>query len=221
MRLYIIIIIEQIKIALHRRSGMEYAVKIMDKSYLTRVFNNIIDQQNKTKYAIVEKEVLSHSNHPLIIRLYYSFQDKDCLYLVLDLCRRGDLNSVICNNKLPLSIPIIRFYTAEIILALEYLHNELDVVHRDLKPDNILIGTDGHIRISDFGTALINQKAVSYREKSIDFCGTPLYVSPEVLRNEPLGPASDLWGLGCIIYQLYYGKTLFEPNKKYLYLYKQ
>lgn len=176
---------------------------------------------------MVEREVLCHSNYPLIIRLHYSFQDKDNLYMVMDLCRRGDLSGVIKykyniyiliiirNNSSPLSIPVIRFYIAELILALDYLHNEVDCVHRDLKPENILIGTDGHIRLSDFGTALINQKAISYREQSCDFCGTALYVSPEVLRNEPLGPACDLWSLGCILYELYYGRSLFKPNKEY------
>lgn len=169
---------------------------------------------------MVEREVLSKINYPLILSLYYSFQDERYLYMVIELCRRGSLKDVIeehfQNTHQSLSSQVIQFYTMEMILALQKLHNTYDVVHRDFKPENVLISSTGHIRISDFGTALVNQRAKSYRHINYSFCGTAQYVSPELLKDEPIGPACDLWALGCIIYQLYYGKSPFYAENEYL-----
>lgn len=184
----------------------------MDKQFLRK--------EHATKYAMIEREVLSKVNYQLIMGFYYSFQDEKYLYMVLELCRRGNLHDCIkmhfdeCNK--PFNKEIIQFYSAEIILALQYLHIESDVVHRDLKPENVLIASDGHIRLSDFGTALVNQKLNSYRKINYTFCGTAQYVSPELLKDQPIGPAVDLWALGCIIYQLYYGKSPFYAENEYL-----
>ena len=130
-------------------------------------------------------------------------------------------------------------YTYEIVCALEYMHDKC-VMHRDMKPENIMIGDDGHLRLIDFGDAkefdsknlaekietYINPENVDQLENSFDmtsgsiiqarptFCGTPYYVSPEMLEESLALPASDLWALGCIVFRMHTGKMPFEgPNE--------
>lgn len=107
-----------------------------------------------------------------------------------------------------------KYYTAELILALEFLHSK-GIIHRDLKPENILLDDNWHLRITDFGSA----KILSQEDKVQDsvntnrrrsFVGTAQFVSPEVLSNNPTTYASDLWALGCIIYQMVAGEMPFR-----------
>lgn len=139
--------------------------------------------------------------------------------MVIDLCERGSLSDVINqfkneNKAVPLNI--LKWYISEVISILEYLHCELDVIHRDVKPENILIHKDGHIRMCDFATCLLHQRTSSYRNRQYSFCGTASYASPEMLNDEPLGSGVDIWSLGCLIYQMYTGKTAFDGENEYL-----
>jgi len=109
------------------------------------------------------------------------------------------------------SVEESRFYVAEICTALEFMHSE-QVVHRDLKPENILVMKSGHIQLTDMGTAL----NVRENECETDFVGTPQYVSPEVLHDEPATFAADLWGLGCICFQLLVGRVPFSADSEWL-----
>eukprot|EP00946_MAST-07B_sp_MAST-7B-sp1_P003983 g3983.t1 len=189
--------------AKRKRTGEEYAVKIMEKSF--------IKKHKKVKFVMMEKNVLSKLSHPHIVKLYFTFQDSEPgnLYMVMDLCY-GELLHYInyCANKQLESKGIedraltdidTQFYAAEIVEALEYLHS-LKIVHRDLKPENILLDYDGHVKIADFGTALDGSKAKP-GEEDLVFCGTAQYVSPEVLEDQPATVASDLWAVGCIVFQ--------------------
>jgi protein-serine/threonine kinase len=106
---------------------------------------------------------------------------------------------------------IAKFYAAEVILALDYLHKEIGVIYRDLKPENILLDEDGHIRLTDFG--LSKHKDVAY-----SFCGTPEYLAPEVIKGVGHGVEVDWWTLGCLIYEMVVGRPPFqEKNLSALY----
>ncbi|KAK7919750.1 hypothetical protein WMY93_011034 [Mugilogobius chulae] len=105
-----------------------------------------------------------------------------------------------------------RFYSAEIVSALEYLHKK-DIIHRDLKPENILLSEDMHIQITDFGTA---KRYDSKQARANSFVGTAQYVSPELLTEKSACKSSDLWALGCIIYQLVAGLPPFRAGNEYL-----
>uniref|UniRef100_A0A8C2H153 3-phosphoinositide-dependent protein kinase 1 n=1 Tax=Cyprinus carpio TaxID=7962 RepID=A0A8C2H153_CYPCA len=107
-----------------------------------------------------------------------------------------------------------RFYTAEIVCALEYLH-AMGIIHRDLKPENILLSEDMHIQITDFGTAK-QLSADSVQTRANSFVGTAQYVSPELLTEKSACKSSDLWALGCIIYQLVAGLPPFRAGNEYL-----
>ncbi|XP_062573313.1 3-phosphoinositide-dependent protein kinase 1-like isoform X1 [Saccostrea cucullata] len=190
-------------------SNTEYAIKVLEKRHIMR--------ERKTQYVMREKEVLMKLNHPFFIRLFYTFQDTDRLYFVLSYARRGELLDYI--HKLSsFDEPCTKWYTAEIVTALEYLHSK-GIIHRDLKPENILLNDEMHIQITDFGSAKIlkdgrvEEAPASGRTNS--FVGTAQYVSPEVLTSKKAYYSSDLWALGCIVYQLMAGLPPFRGGHEY------
>ncbi|EDV20694.1 uncharacterized protein TRIADDRAFT_31577, partial [Trichoplax adhaerens] len=189
-------------LARDKKSHKEYAVKILEK--------RLIIKEHKVKYVSREKEVFSRLNHPFFVRLYFTFQDKERLYFVLSFAKNGELLNYI--NKLgSFDEYATRFYAAEITSALEYLHDQ-GIIHRDLKPENILLDNNMHIQITDFGTAFVegddNARAQS-------FVGTAQYVSPELLTAKSAFKSSDLWALGCIIYQFAAGLPPFRATNEY------
>lgn len=119
-----------------------------------------------------------------------------------------------------------RFYSGEILLALEHLH-DLNIMHRDLKPENILLDENMHIKVADFGCSKILEQQDDVQDKSIknesnprqrsnSFVGTAQYVSPELLTEKTITASSDLWALGCIIYQMIAGLPPFRSRCVYL-----
>lgn len=186
-------------------TGEEYAVKIMEKAF--------IKKHRKVKYVMMEKNVLSKLSHPHIVKLYFTFQDKNPgnLYMVVDLCYSELLHYInycaheqLSTRKIhdrALSMRNAQFYMAEIIEGLEFLHSR-KIIHRDLKPENILLDRDGHIKIADFGTALDKSNRLSSTDDELMFCGTAQFVSPEVLEDRPATEGSDLWAIGCILFQV-------------------
>ncbi|RKP40018.1 phosphoinositide-dependent kinase-1, partial [Dimargaris cristalligena] len=188
-----------------KTNGQRYAVKILDKRHIIK--------EKKTKYVNIEKNTLSRLSHPLIVRLHYAFQDSTNLYFVLDYAENGELLALI-RRFTQLPEPCVRFYMAEIITAVEYLHHK-HVVHRDLKPENILLGQDMHIKLTDFGTAKLMDNEPAPDARSNSFVGTAEYVSPELLTDKAVGRSSDIWAIGCILYQLLAGKPPFKGSNEY------
>jgi 3-phosphoinositide dependent protein kinase-1 len=110
------------------------------------------------------------------------------------------------------SFSMTQFYVAELVEALEYIHSK-HIVHRDLKPDNLLLSAEGHLKVTDFGTAKDDEDPESQKTA---FCGTVSYLSPEVLNDKPATKASDLWALGCIIFQMLTGRPPLVAENDYL-----
>jgi 3-phosphoinositide dependent protein kinase-1 len=196
----------------YKETGMEYAVKIVSKAKLKR--------EDKTRYAHVEKNLLSRLRHPGIIRLCFAFHDQLNLYYVTEFCPGGELLNYINCYAGHFSLTLAKFYTAEIVNILEYLHSN-QIAHRDLKPENLLLTAEGHLKLIDFGTARdYRDELETYDEHHMPrrstFVGTAEYVSPEVLNDESSGLAVDLWALGCIVYQLIVGKPPFKAANEYL-----
>ena len=172
-----------------------FAMKVLNKAYLLK--------KKLLRYAITECNVLKQSNCPFIIKLHYSFQTPENLYMILDYCPIGDFSYQIQLNLF--EEDEAKFYIAELILAIEYLHQH-DIIYRDLKPENILIDADGHIKLADFGLAKEN---VSTNVPNKTFCGSPQYLSPEMLSKEGTTKASDIYGIGAILFELISGAPPF------------
>lgn len=208
-------------LATDRQTLREYAVKVLEKKHIIK--------EKKIKYVNIEKNTLNRlTDHPGIVRLYYTFQDETSLYYVLDLCNGGELLGVLKKSG-TFDEECSRFYGAQILDAIEYMHSR-GVIHRDLKPENVLLDDQMHIKITDFGTAklLMSEPREAKPPEEMDnmrnedgqraasFVGTAEYVSPELLTNKSVGKPSDLWAFGCIIYQLLAGRPPFKGGSEYL-----
>ncbi|KAJ3040803.1 3-phosphoinositide dependent protein kinase-1 [Rhizophlyctis rosea] len=196
--------------AREKGTDREFAVKMLDKRHIIK--------EKKVKYVNVEKDVLNALSHPGIIKLYYTFQDQHSLYFVLELAKDGDLLGVI--RKLGcFDAEGARWYIAEIIDAVAYLHSQ-GVIHRDLKPENLLLDSNMHIKIADFGTAKQKKKNDEPSDDDADtqrnsFVGTAEYCSPELLNDRAATEGSDVWAIGCILFQLLAGKPPFRGSNDY------
>jgi tRNA A-37 threonylcarbamoyl transferase component Bud32 len=171
-----------------------YALKSLSKG--------VLEKQRQLKYAISECKIMKQISHPFILPLYYAFNTPKYLYLILELCLKGDLLAVI-TKKGVLDETTAKFYIAEVILALDYLHS-LGIVYRDLKPANILISDDYHIKLADFGLA---KQKVNKVNPALTMAGTPAYLPPEIIDKRGATPSSDIYGLGPLLYELLIGKT--------------
>eukprot|EP00656_Telonema_subtile_P012579 TRINITY_DN1633_c0_g1_i2.p1 TRINITY_DN1633_c0_g1~~TRINITY_DN1633_c0_g1_i2.p1 ORF type:complete len:389 (-),score=93.85 TRINITY_DN1633_c0_g1_i2:24-1190(-) len=158
-----------------------------------------------------ERELLEQCNHTGIVRLWGSFQDEHSLYFMLEFCGGGELFDLIQLHG-PLCSGFVRSAAQQLASALRYLHSR-DVVHRDVKPENVVLHTNGHLKLIDLGSA-VRMSATEPTEASQDrrssFSGTPQYMSPEMVEESASVPASDVWAFGCVVHQLLTGVVLFE-----------
>jgi len=188
-----------------------YALKALRK-------DNII-RRNQVEHTKTERSVLGYVRHPFIVGLNMAFQSKEKLYFVLDYCAGGELFFHLSKvGKFQESRA--RFYAAEIVLAIAYVH-QLDIIYRDLKPENVLLDAKGHIRLTDFG---LSKEGISSSSSGANsFCGTPEYLAPEILNRQGHGRAVDWWSLGALLYEMLTGlppfycrdrEKLFEKIKR-------
>ncbi|KAM0322950.1 hypothetical protein ACHAQA_009049 [Verticillium albo-atrum] len=214
-------------LATDRQTLKEYAIKVLEKRHIIK--------EKKIKYVNIEKDTLNRlTEHPGIVRLYYTFQDETSLYYVLDLCNGGELLGVLKKTG-TFDLECTRFYGAQILDAINYMHSR-GVIHRDLKPENVLLDDNMHVKITDFGTAKLlktqqdpqgaippgagplesGSRDQDGEDRAASFVGTAEYVSPELLTSKNACKASDLWAFGCIIYQLLAGRPPFKAGTEYL-----
>jgi serum/glucocorticoid-regulated kinase 2 len=173
--------------------GSLFAMKILKKSHLVR--------RRQIERTRTERKVLSAVNHPFIMKLHYAFQSPDKLYLVLDYCPGGELFFHLSRfRRFPERVA--RFYAAELLLALGHLHKR-GIIYRDLKPENVLLDADGHVKLGDFGLAKAGIRHAF--EGATSMCGTPEYMAPEVLAQQGHGFCVDYWGLGMLTYEMMTG----------------
>ncbi|XMA10866.1 hypothetical protein WAI453_003657 [Rhynchosporium graminicola] len=181
-------------------TGRLYAQKQFKKASLT-VHKRLIEQ-TKTERSILE----SVNRHPFVVKLFYAFQDHEKLYLILEYAQGGELFTHLAQERM-FTEPVAAFYMAEMVLALEHLHRNLGVIYRDLKPENCLLDTDGHLLLTDFG---LSKVAVDENDKCNSLLGTVEYMAPEVILGQKYGMAVDWWSFGALGFDLLTGAPPFQ-----------
>ncbi|KAL7866265.1 hypothetical protein SRHO_G00115120 [Serrasalmus rhombeus] len=177
------------------------------KSYFALKSMRIVDliRLKQQQHVHNEKEVLMEVNHPFIVKLFWTWHDERCLFMLMEFVPGGELFSYL-RSRGKFGNDTALFFSAEIICALEYLHTK-DIVYRDLKPENILLDREGHIKLTDFGFA---KKVV---DRTCTLCGTPEYLAPEVIQGKGHGLAVDWWALGVLIFEMLSGyPPFFDDN---------
>ncbi|EIE77696.1 hypothetical protein RO3G_02400 [Rhizopus delemar RA 99-880] len=154
-----------------------------------------------------ERQVLSQINFPFIVQLYCTFQNQMNLYMVQEYVIGGELFRHL-RKAGRFTGDTARFYAAEIVLALEYLHSK-DIIYRDLKPENILLDSRGYIKIADFGFA----KKV--QDRTWTLCGTPEYLAPEIIQSKGHSKSVDWWSLGILIFEMMAGHPPFYDDNHF------
>uniref|UniRef100_A0AAQ5ZTV0 Serine/threonine-protein kinase PLK n=1 Tax=Amphiprion ocellaris TaxID=80972 RepID=A0AAQ5ZTV0_AMPOC len=157
----------------------------------------------------IDREIELHRalHHKHIVHFYHHFEDKENIYILLEYCSRKSLAHILKARKV-LTEPEVRYYLRQIVSGLKYLH-EQEILHRDLKLGNFFVSDSMELKVGDFGLAAKLEPAGN-RRKTI--CGTPNYLSPEVLNKQGHGCESDIWALGCVMYTMLLGRPPFETT---------
>lgn len=227
----------KVVVGLHTLTNKKYAVKMISKQTIL----NAPTEEEQARMASVarrEAKMLRLCSHPNIVKFYAAMQSPTDLLYVTELCEGGDLQNIITQRgRLPLEAA--RFVIAELFSAIFYLHSggkkysatdndsaavcSPAIIHRDIKPENIVFSSSMHVKLIDFGTAVLcdsindrSQEERSVKGRAQTFCGTAYYMSPELLQENYTCCASDYWGCGCILYHMLFGRRPFEASTPYL-----
>jgi serine/threonine protein kinase len=191
----------EVYLVVKRDSGQLFALKVLKKE-------NIIGQE-LMKYALAERNVLGYITHPFIVHLNFAFQTPEKLVLIMDYCPGGDLGKVIQRER-RLPEDRARIYACEILLAIEELHRN-NILYRDLKPENVLIDSQGHAVLTDFGLSKENAPASAV---AMSFCGSVAYLAPEVLKRQGHQQAVDWYLFGTLLYEMLVGTPPYFSRDK-------
>ncbi|GAW13869.1 hypothetical protein ANO14919_032600 [Xylariales sp. No.14919] len=189
----------KVRIVERKDTGLSFALKYIRKDEVVR--------SESVRNIIRERRMLEHVNHPFICNLRYSFQDIEYMYLVVDLMSGGDLRFHI--SRKTFTEDAVRFWISELACALRYVHGQ-GIIHRDVKPDNVLLDADGHVHLTDFNVAsdIIAGKMLTSKS------GTLAYLAPEVYGGRGYDVRADWWSLGVLFYECIYNKRPFEGNSE-------
>lgn len=187
-------------------TGRLFAQKQLRKASLVINETNEIHKKNYER-TLNEKTILEQVSHQNIVKLYYAFQDNDKVYLILEYLDGGELFHHLAEQKY-MSEKDASFYIAQIILALRYLHLNLKVIYRDLKPENCMLNSQGMLVLTDFGLSKVSSDGDS-RHSMI---GTAQYMAPEVIKGDDYDFSVDWWSLGCVAYDMLTGGPPFTGH---------
>lgn len=189
----------KVRIVERKDTNLSFALKYIRKDEVVR--------SESVRNIIRERRMLEHVNHPFICNLRYSFQDIEYMYLVVDLMSGGDLRFHI--SRKTFTEEAVRFWISELGCALRYIHGQ-KIIHRDVKPDNVLLDGEGHVHLTDFNVAsdIIPGKVLTSKS------GTLAYLAPEVYAGRGYDVRADWWSLGVLFYECIYNKRPFEGGSE-------
>ena len=176
------------------------AIKIIPK-------NNLEDPEIKQIFE-EETNLCRKFDHPFITNYFENFEDENSYYITMEYLPSGDLLDEV-NKKKGLSEKQAHRYFCQLVSALEYLHSELHVIHRDIKAENIMLDKYKNIRLADFGLSKHFTSTNPFRET---MCGSPAYASPEMIKNQPYTASADIWSTGVLLYALLCGVLPFNSD---------
>ncbi|XP_014734029.1 PREDICTED: serine/threonine-protein kinase Nek1 isoform X11 [Sturnus vulgaris] len=183
-----------------KEDGQQYVIKEIN---ISKMSNKEREESRR------EVAVLANMKHPNIVLYRESFEENGCLYIVMDYCEGGDLFKKINAQKgILFSEDQILDWFVQICLALKHIHDR-KILHRDIKSQNIFLTKDGTIQLGDFGIARVLNSTAELARTCI---GTPYYLSPEICQNKPYNNKSDIWALGCVLYEMCTLKHAFEAG---------
>jgi 5'-AMP-activated protein kinase catalytic alpha subunit len=190
----------KVHLAVHKLTDNFVALKSIRKKMMTN--------EQQFKKVLQEQKILIKARHHSIVRLYESFETDSHIVFVMEVCGGGDLLSYVRRRR-KLKEDLAKFLFAQIVQGLQYIHN-MGVLHRDIKLDNILLTSEGDLKICDFGVSkIITDPLVLQTEQ----CGTPAYIAPEIFRGQGYrGYQSDVWSAGVVLYAMLYGTVPFKAT---------